>query len=317
MPLISIIIPVYNAERFLQRCMDSILAQTEKNFEVILSDDGSTDNSLLLCQQYSQKYVFIKVIHHTNRGPAHARNIALSQAKGEYITFVDADDWLSPGFLSELLHISNKYDADLTCCNLFLSYTNGDFCSVKPPRSEGIIERQTAILLGITDLGFGAFLWNKLFKRSLFDNFKMREDTFYEDYDAGIRLLARAQKIAYTPKPLYFYFQGNPNSTTHTFSLNKTRDHLYVSQDIVDFCAQHSWPQAEYAARIRMVDVAISLLHLLYQQNLFKQEQREVAQIRNILQKNKKILYSKIRFKKRLFGLLFLYAPFLLYLRNK
>lgn len=316
MPLVSIIIPVYNAASFLPRCMDSILSQTETNFEVILSDDGSTDNSLSLCQEYARKYPFVNVIHHANRGPAHARNIAVAQAKGEYITFVDADDWLAPDFLEELLRVARKYEADLTCCNLALSYADGYSQPVQAPLPEGTVAQPAAIWHGIVSMGFGAFLCNKLFKRRLFDNFKMKENTFYEDYDAGIRLLARARRIAYTPKPLYFYFQGNPNSTTHTFSLDKTKDHFHVSQDIADFCAQHSWPQAKKAAQIRLLDVAVSLLHLLCRQKLLAQEAQEVIKIHSVLQKNKHLVL-KLRIKKQLFAWTFLAVPFLFYRRRK
>ena len=315
MPLISLIIPVYNAQSFLGRCVNSILAQTERNFEVILSDDGSTDNSWALCEQYAKQYPFIKAIHHENRGPAHARNLALVQAEGEYLTFADADDWLAPAFLEELVRTARQYQADLACCNLFLAYENHTK-EVPPPLPQGVVLQQTAMYLGITNMGFGSFLCNKLFKRSLFDGFKMKEGTFYEDYDAGIRLLARARRIAYTPKPLYFYFQGNPNSTTHTFSLDKTKDHFHVSQDMADFCAQHPWLQAKKAAQIRLVDVAVSLLHLLCRQKLLAQEAQEVIKIHSVLQKNKRLLL-KLRIKKQLFAWTFLALPFLFYRRKK
>lgn len=122
---LSVIVPIYNAEKYLERCMDSILAQDEKNIEVILVDDGSTDGSPRICDRYGQEYEYVVVIHQANSGVSAARNLGIECAKGDYIGFVDADDWIEPNMFSRLLEEAEKTNSDIAMCDATTIYDNG------------------------------------------------------------------------------------------------------------------------------------------------------------------------------------------------
>ena len=119
MPLISVIVPVYNVEKYLDRCVKSILRQTYKDFELILVDDGSPDKCPSMCDEWAKKDERIHVIHQKNQGLSAARNNALKKAKGNYISFIDSDDWISDDMLEDLLKLLFKYKADISVCNFF------------------------------------------------------------------------------------------------------------------------------------------------------------------------------------------------------
>ena len=122
MSLISVIVPIYNVEKYLDRCVDSIINQTYKNLEIILVDDGSPDNCLAICDSWAEKDRRIKVIHKENGGVSSARNSALDIASGDYIGFVDSDDWIEPDMYEILIKNAKKYDADISRCAGLLDY---------------------------------------------------------------------------------------------------------------------------------------------------------------------------------------------------
>ena len=114
---VSVIIPVYNTEKYLKQCIDSVIAQVDVSLQIILIDDGSIDSSPLICDEYSKKYNFIRTLHINNSGPATAKNTGISIAEGEYIALTDSDDELKPNMFSEMLEAAHQYNADIVCCN--------------------------------------------------------------------------------------------------------------------------------------------------------------------------------------------------------
>lgn len=184
-PLISVIVPVYNVEKYLPRCIDSILNQTYKNLEIILVDDGSPDNCPAICDEYAQKDSRIKVIHKANGGVSSARNVGLDVATGEYIGFVDSDDWIEPDMYEFLFMRATDYNVDISRCASVWEYGKG--------RCEEILtdnENENMFLLDgedlILDLVNGAWdegvVWNKLYKKEIVKNVRFREDiAFCED----------------------------------------------------------------------------------------------------------------------------------------
>ena len=133
---VSIIVPVYNAEKYLDRCIDSVLKQTLSSWELILVDDGSRDNSLQICKEYAEKYHNIKSIHQENGGSSVARNTGLENATGRYIAFLDADDWMDSRMLTVLVHKADTADADIVICNYFDAYSDGR-CELQPKSGFG------------------------------------------------------------------------------------------------------------------------------------------------------------------------------------
>jgi glycosyltransferase involved in cell wall biosynthesis len=194
---ISVIVPVYNMETYLQKCIDSIAAQTHKDLEIILIDDGSTDGSPKICDEYALKDERIKVIHKKNGGVASARNAGLKACKGEYIAFVDSDDWLEPTMYSDLLDVCLKHNCDYAGCS----------CQVRGGTG-GQIKFFTANEYFAAYLNGDMLLtvWSRLCKRDVCINLEFREDiAICEDGFIALPTLKNAKNIAFLEKALYNY----------------------------------------------------------------------------------------------------------------
>ncbi|HCR44446.1 MAG TPA: glycosyl transferase family 2, partial [Ruminococcaceae bacterium] len=138
LPMISVIIPVYNVEKYVGKCLSSLVEQTYRDFEVIAVNDGSTDNSLDILRHFEARYGFIKVINQENRGMSQSRNRALKEARGKYIALVDSDDYVAPTYLEELYSACAENDADISCCYYYLHYIGNDFLFEYPFRCRGV-----------------------------------------------------------------------------------------------------------------------------------------------------------------------------------
>lgn len=205
LPLISIIIPVYNAEKYLKRCLNSILPQNYKNLEVILIDDGSSDSSPEICDQFVKDGINglnFKVYHQQNTGASIARKNGIKVASGDYIAFVDADDIVSPNYVSALYQALLKHHTSISVCRYEVGSDGQDF-----KFSEGIESR----LLGSQEL-FNRFFkyefWGypgALYKRTLFENVDFPEATVNEDYFVKAQLFCQGAKVAEVTSPLYYY----------------------------------------------------------------------------------------------------------------
>lgn len=204
---VSIVIPVYNVEKYIERCLKSILNQTLDSIEVIVIDDGSTDNSGKICDEFSSKYKNIKTFHKKNEGVSSARNLGITLAKGEYIGFVDPDDFIHINMYKVLYENAKKVNSDITICsvneirgnNIFTEDNTGKFMMYS--KSEAI----NGYFNDIYPFNHN-YLCNKLFKKELFDNVRMNEKIAYqEDSEIMIKLLNASDSIAYIGKPLYNY----------------------------------------------------------------------------------------------------------------
>ena len=217
--LISVIVPVYQTEKYLPRAIDSVLAQTVQNWELLMIDDGSQDSSGFICDEYARNDLRIKVIHKTNGGVSSARNAALAVAQGEYVIFLDSDDCLSPFMLEYLLDAIQKNDCDIAQCN-YLDFSGSfpDFGAVPKSNIAKILPLEK-VLDHLEEMNF-IVMWNKLYKRSLFDGvaFKGR---IHEEIATAFKIYFKAEKVAVLDTVLYGYF-SNPNSlSTEKIKLSK------------------------------------------------------------------------------------------------
>jgi len=214
-PLISVIVPVYKAESYLVECLESIICQTYKNLEIILIDDGSPDNCGKICDKYAQKDNRITVIHKANGGPSSARNIGLDIAKGEYIAFVDSDDYIALNMYDELINIAEKENADIVICGLHLVRKDGIRLFEKS--LEGLDNDE--IRYRFLTNGYPCYMCNKIHKAHLFRDVRFPIDTAYgEDIVITVTLLSNADKTVFTPTPYYYYNRTNQNSLTLSFN---------------------------------------------------------------------------------------------------
>lgn len=229
-PKISIIIPIYNSEKYLNRCLDALINQTFNNIEIICVNDGSTDNSLAILQEYEQADKRIKVYTQPNSGPAKARNTALSHTKAQFIMFCDADDEYTPTMCEEMFKAITDTKADWVMCNSVCYSFSG-----KPIQSSWIFNYRTGSSLQIkTDTRFeNVWLWNKIFRKSLIDQFNIHfPDGHLSDDNIFVwSYAAIAQNIYYLDKKLYLHYTI-PNSIMSTY-----RSHCCNKKDIIDHIA--------------------------------------------------------------------------------
>ena len=211
MPEISIIVPIYNVEQYLKRCVDSILAQTFKDFELILVDDGSPDSCPFICDEYARIDSRIKVIHKANGGPSDARNAGLEMAMGNYIAFVDSDDWIASDTYEYLYELIKKNKADVVSGSYVL--TKNDDVKFSNLKTEIVIEGTSEILKfyfqqdkihGKNDFP----VWIKLYRRDLFNDIHFPDGKLYEDNITNFLIFSKCNKYVKSSKEIYAYFQS-------------------------------------------------------------------------------------------------------------
>ena len=237
--LISIIVPVYNVEPYLHRCIDSILAQTYTNFECILIDDGSTDNSGHICDEYATRDKRIKVIHHQNNGVSAARNAGLNIADGDYIGFVDPDDWISTYMYAIMSEAAEKTKADVICCAYDINNDHGITRDVYNKQIAGLTDRDGFVqnILCIPHT-FSPSVCNKIYKKDLVTHsfrvgVKVSEDGLFNVENAE-----KLESCFYIPEPLYHVYIRN-GSATRT-SRNNAVNALEIHEEIIGIAKEYS-----------------------------------------------------------------------------
>lgn len=220
---ISIIVPVYNVEQYLETCINSILQQSYREIEIILVDDGSTDSSGTLCDQLAKTDARIKVIHKKNGGLSDTRNAGLEVATGEYIGFVDSDDCVFPDMYERLLTLLNTYHADIAICDKIEFYEGETPEFTKIASSIKVFNQEQAIDALADDVGLRSHVWNRLYSASLFNNLRFDVGKAYEDVYIMHRLFLRARKVVVTNEPMYCYLQRD-SSILGTLNLKKRMD---------------------------------------------------------------------------------------------
>lgn len=229
--MITVIVPVYNAEKYLHRCIDSILAQTFTDFELLLIDDGSKDNSGTICDEYAAKDSRVRVFHKENGGVSSARNLGLDNAQGEWITFVDSDDWVRSDFLEKRRELALKENADIAYCDVEYVYaTHSAYCKT----AESVFGKaQTVNSWILSRTTYSPII---LVRKELFEKYKLRYIEglrFGEDFNLIIKLVLYANKVCHVKEALYFYNKQNDGSAM-------TKLHLYrddlrsVYSDLID-----------------------------------------------------------------------------------
>lgn len=214
-PLISIVIPVYKVEKFLGRCVESAVNQTYKNLEIFLIDDGSPDNCPKICDDWASKDDRIKVIHLENAGVANARNTALKQATGDYIGFIDGDDYVEPDMYQQLVELAMKYNSDITFCSYQINDEDrGEAGCSEIPKDEVMKN----VLMGEYEYGV---LWNKLYKKSVVKDLEMPPLKCSQDLPYNYFAMKNADKFVKTELKLYHYYQNEASTMHSSFSRSK------------------------------------------------------------------------------------------------
>lgn len=242
-PVVSIIVPVFNTEKYLEKCIGSILDQSFTGLELILVNDGSTDSSLDICKKYTEIDKRIKIINKKNGGAAQARNIAIEQSQGEYIAFVDSDDYIHADFIKILLENAKNKNADISACNYFCVYNEKRIIerANKPAIKDfDNIEAVRDLLLENSTLE--TILCNKLFKRSLFidNNLRLIEGEIYEDTRLLYKLAYFSKLITFTNRPLYYYLQRDGSVMNHGVKLPNLLLQTKITEEAGEWLSQRT-----------------------------------------------------------------------------
>ncbi len=289
-PQISIIVPVYNVEAYLKVCVDSLLNQRLDHVEIILVDDGSTDGSGVICDKYAERDKRVKVIHKKNGGVSSARNVALDVARGDFIGFVDGDDYISENMYQLLIKSMKEEDCDVSVCNINLMSENNEYKPYHKNANDEQFSRESAMKELLTNTILTFSVCNKLFKKSVFNGLRFKEGTILEDMDIVYKLIHRARKVFYLSTPLYHYRYNENSILRKPFALKRI-DEFYVRVEMHDFYQQH-YPEIADLVYFRLC-VAGSKLY-----NLVNIEFREQSSEYRFLIKQKKSKLARLLWRK-------------------
>lgn len=269
---ISVIVPVYNVEKYLARCVDSLLSQTYENLEIILVDDGATDTSGVICDDYAATDSRVRVLHKPNGGLSSARNAGIEAASGEYLTFVDSDDWIEADAYEQMLGLMKKYEAKLVCAGRYdvNGETGEKTVGLCPSKEECIPAEEMVGRIFLWD-GCDSSACDKLYRRSLFETFRYPEGKVCEDVPTTYKIVLQAERVVMCDKPFYNYCHRPDSISTETVISGKTFHFSQHTAEIYPYIRENHpniEPQACYL-RVR------SLSHILL---LLEQSRSEVRQ---------------------------------------
>lgn len=256
-PVISVIIPAYNAQEYLRDCLESVLAQSFQDYEVIVVNDGSTDRTLAIAERYAEKDSRIRVLTTSNQGVSCARNHGIDMAKGEWITFLDSDDGLCQAALEKLLSVASHHG-----CSIVKGEWTRNACCKNSAHSgsASVLSADRAIEMLLYQTKSHSSSWATLYRRELFECVRFTPGLWYEDLELFYRVFLQADSIAFIPDVVYFY-RDNPSSFLNRFSPRRL-DALAVTESIENYMRLHK-PELLSAARDRRLSANFNIFALM------------------------------------------------------
>ena len=315
-PLVSVIVPVFNAGDHLNTCLDSIVTQTYDNLEIIIINDGSTDMSPEVCDHYEKNDSRITVIHKDNRGVSSARNVGLEKARGDYISFVDSDDWLELDAYEHLVECALNHGVDAVIFEYFVDYKDGKTIHKNYNELNGFMTRSEAIETTISSVN--RFACSKLYAKKLIQNIQFNQNIHIgEDTLFSCVALNNADSIYYTAKPLYHYVQSDASATRCEFNKNNLTG-INSYKQLVDLC-NNNYPELVDIAFSAYMNLVISNIIGLYNNLDYPDSMKIIRNLSSEVRKNiNKVIFSKkisIRLKTKFF--VFYINPRLTYILGK
>ena len=299
-PLISVIVPCYNVEKYLQKCVDSILNQTYRNLEVILVDDGSTDSTPQMCDEYQRKDERVNVIHKVNGGQSDARNIALDCFKGEYVTFVDSDDYVALDLIETLYDLIVKHNAEMSVMWANMFYEGTEPKEDKKEHVIKVLNTDEALKNLFYQKDYDTSPWGKLYHHTLFNGVKFPVGLIFEDLQTIYKPIWKSTKIVFTNKKLYYYLLRNNSTEGAPFNPKKYQSCIKIVEQLeIDYPKMS--PAVQKALDCRIVSF---LFHILLAVPEGEKEMRATL-LKGIKSRRRKVLFdSKARKKARVACLL-------------
>ena len=295
--LISVIVPVYNVEKYIEKCLDSIINQTYKNIEILLIDDGSTDSSGKICDDYSKQDKRIKVFHKENGGLSSARNYGVDKSKGEYLTFIDSDDIIELDYIDYLFGLIKKYDVELSICPYTVIINNTKKYNFGKNNIEELMDTERCLKRMLCEEGFTVSACAKMYKKSLFDDIKFPVNKLCEDNGTTYKLMFKCDNIAYGNISKYNYFKRPNSIMTSKFNI-KRMDLLDLTDTMCDDI-EKKYPNIIDACNKRRVHARFSILRQMTNCELTEDERLKQKEIVKYLKQNRKKIFINKVFDKR------------------
>lgn len=278
MPKISVIVPVYNTEKYLRECLNSLCRQTLEEIQIILVDDGSQDKSGQICQEYAGEDTRIQVIHKKNGGLSDARNAGIRVASAKYIGFVDSDDSVDANFFEELYELILQTDADIAVGGIKHVTDEGKLLTARSVEKEKSLDRHDGMQELLFSKRISNSVCNKLFKKHLFEGISFPVGKLYEDEYVTYRLFHKAKKSVMT-NTVFYYYRSNPDSITHRKFSPQELDRILASEIKIQFC-QENYPDLIHYAQYYMV---YDCVHILMKMEQYEKQYDKL--IRNNIRK--------------------------------
>lgn len=308
-PLISLIIPCYNAEFSLEKCLKSVIEQDYPTLEIIIIDDGSTDNSSKIYEEFQRKYQRIKIIKQENAGVANARNKGIKSANGEYLCFVDSDDWVEKNYCSELYRLLISESADISIIEASYENLDGEIIFQKPTSSEKVFDGNRALVLLLEDKVLQSHPWGKLYKVSFLKNINFPENLkCFEDYSTLFKVFDKAIKVVKSNEKLYHYIQHD-DSLSHNLS-PETAYHFFLAiMETFKFCEKTKLFQNNEKIAKNMVKKLLMVLKRIIRNTTPNQMQNEKEKIRQSFKPFLKFSVNQIGIEYYFYLRLYYYYP--------
>lgn len=261
LPKVSVIIPVYNSSQYLDTCLESVIAQTLKEIEIICIDDDSTDNSLEILEKYAKIDDRIKIIHQKHQGQAVARNLALDRAVGEYIAFVDSDDFIHKQMLEVLVSVAEKSDVDVVSLEKFnqLSKHKSFTECINLNELKFVVHNQPLKHI-LSNVWSSSIIWNKVYKHDFLSDKRFIEGIYFEDWPFVTCLFAELQKYATVPYPLYTYNDLSVSTVRSHFSVKKIDDYALGIEYTYNFFNQEKYKNVKRCVQVKRITPSVSMM---------------------------------------------------------
>ena len=257
-PLVTVIVPVFNSSEYLSSCLDSIISQTYPNLEIILINDGSTDSSPKILQKYAKQDSRIQIINQDNQGLSGARNSGLAIATGDYVTFVDSDDQITPHMVADLVHAVQSNHADISVCSFKELYPSGKTVGFSHHHPAQVFDTASALKAMLKEQGFMLSTTMKLFPTKYFKNLKFPVGKLHEDVGTTYKLFFKAHQIAFIPQEDYLYIHHQESIINQSFDDRKF-DLITLTDQMCDDI-NTKFPQLKNVTNARRMRARFSIL---------------------------------------------------------